>query len=341
MAATIKDIARRLNVSVSTVSYALNDGPRSVAPEVKAKILAVAEELDYRPNRLARSLVTRRTLSIGFVPNHRSHDIMLSPYLQVFLNAIVNELEERGFDLVMFTAKQNQSPASRLDRMLDGRVDGLIFLSPPAEEHLLTDLDKREFPYVTVAAGRTVSCSDFSIDNAAGMNLVVDHLERIGHRHLGLIGGMIDHRDANEREAAFNRKVQEYGLITKPEWQSRGDFTYGGGEEACTRIITQKTRPTAIICANDESASGAMKAIREFGLRIPDDISITGFDDLPMSVRLDPPLTTVCQPVAEIGTAAVAALMEQLGGGSPVSQRFEPRLVVRGSTACPPEDIYP
>jgi DNA-binding LacI/PurR family transcriptional regulator len=225
--------------------------------------------------------------------------------------------------------------------MVDGRVDGLVILSPLVSEEVLEALDQREFPYVTIAAGKNRSASDYSIDNARGIELAVRHLVELGHTKIGFISGLWEHSDAVEREKAFKQSIRSFELPLPEHWVRPGDFTMGGGERAAREILTLPTRPTALVCANDESAWGAVTTAKKLGLDIPREVSVTGFDDLPLSSRMDPPLSTVRQPLETMVQGAVAGLLALIEGRSAPSRQFEPALIARGSTSRPPEDIHP
>lgn len=340
MAATIKDIARRLNISVSTVSYALNGGPRSVPEEVKKKVFEVAKELDYRPNSLARSLVTRRTKTIGVVPGILAHDLVLSPFIRVMLNGILNALEDHEHDGLIFTGMNLRGNRIQVDRLLDGRIDGVVFLPPTPEDEVLRNLDQRRFPYVTIAAQPRHSSVNFTSDNAMGVHIAIDHLVEKGHSRIGMVAGREDHLDGTIRNRAFAEALERHGLAFNPHWVEEGDFTDQGGAAAAARILRNPNRPTAIFCANDESAFGAMIAARSLGIDIPKDLSIVGYDDIFISQQAIPPLTTIRQSVEDMGLAAVNGLIDLISGQSVESKIFEPKLVQRSSVSCPPEDIY-
>lgn len=339
MASTIKDIARKLNISVSTVSYALNDGPRSVPAEVKKKVLETAKELDYRPNRLARSLVTRRTHTVGVVPGFLYHDLVLSPFVQAVLNGILNALEDEHHDGLIFTGMNMRSSDVQVDRLLDGRIDGVIFLPPAPSEDVLWLLDQRRFPYVTIASEDHKDRVNLSADNAMGVRLAIDHLVALGHKKIGMIEGLDMHRDAMQRRQSFDQAMASHGLPVRPEWTVTGGFTSNGGAEAAHSILKRPSRPTALFCANDESAFGALLAARMLGLDVPRDLSVVGYDDIVIAQQSTPPLTTIRQSVEDMGRAAVDGLLQLLFGKSVSSQMFEPKLVKRSSTSCPPEDI--
>lgn len=340
MAATIKDIARKLNISVSTVSYALNDGPRTVPEDVKKRVLQAAQELQYRPNRVARSLVTRRSFTIGIVPSEASSDIVLSPYLQNSLNGIVNAAEELHYDVLFFTRYDQSQVRQMSDILLDGRVDGLIFLAPPRHSPVLDIIAEHSIPHVVIAGEPHSHSVQYSVDNTRGVEALIEHMAEQGHRTFGHFYGRMEMEDAIERRETFMKCVERLGLETREEWIHPGNFTMQGGDEAMHRLMKCGERPTAIFCANDEIAIGAIGAARSYGLTPPKDFIIAGFDNVPLSSVFLPSVTTVRQPVETIATLATRTLIAMIDGKTGhVSQVLPTELIVRDSTSRPKEDF--
>jgi len=339
MASTIKDIARKLNISVSTVSYALNNGPRSVPDEVKQRVLDTAKELQYRPNRVARSLITRRTYTIGIVPSEAGTDIVLSPYLQNALNGVVNAAEELHYDVLFFTRYDQSRTREMSDVLLDGRVDGLIFLAPPQHAPVLDIIVDHKVPHIVIAGEQRPTSIQYSVDNESGVRAVVEHLFELGHRRFGHIHGRMQMEDAIERHDYFCKFVKDLGGEYRDAWIQPGNFTMEGGEEGMNRILQSPDIPSAIFCANDEIAIGAIRSARRKGLDVPADLSIAGFDNVPLSSVMFPAITTVRQPVDRIASLATQALVAMIEGDSqPSSKVFETELIVRDSTSRPKED---
>lgn len=329
MASTIKDVARIAEVSVSTVSYALNDGPRSVPPAVKAKVIRVAKELDYRPNRIARSLITGRTFAIGVVPTDVMLDLAQVAYFSAVFNGIVNAAEGHEHDVTLLTRSKG-----RVDSVLDGRTDGLVFIAPLPDSPALLAARDRGIPH-TVISTHVEWAPCVTGDNVSGVRLALDHLYDLGHRRIAHIVGKSGHEDAAARLAAYETFVAERGLVADV---LPGDFTPSGGEAAIETISRRSRPPTALFCANDDTALGATLAARRYGIRVPDDLSIVGYDDAFFAPLLDPPLTTVRQCMGEMGAAAADALFRLLAGETPSLAPFVPRLAVRASTDRPKAD---
>lgn len=336
MRTTIKDIAKRLNISVSTVSYALNGGPRPVHEDIKKRVLEVAKELDYRPNRLARSLVTRRSYSIGVIPAGRFINTMMSPYVQLCMNGIVNKAEELGYDVLLYTRYDQSQVDEMANTLLDGRTDGFICLSPPIGSSLIDLLAEKKLPFVATSTIHHPNAICFNCDNRQGVRLAISHLYELGHRKIGHISGSPWLEDAQVRESVYRQEMERLGLAIEPDWVQCGEFHHDFGAVALTRMMRSANPPTAVFCANDEMGVGAVKAAWHMGLRVPDDISIVGFDDIPLSQYCQPSLTTVRQPIEEIGAAALTALVAMIERkDKPKSATYPTEMALRSSTAPP------
>ena len=337
MAATIKDIARKLSISTSTVSYALNGGPRSVPEEVRDKVLAVARELNYRPNRIARSLITRRSNTIGVIPTEATTNLAVTPYFQGVLNGILNTAEILGHDVLVYTRYDIRRPEGLLDTLLDGRAAGLIFLAPRIDSQALRRI-ATEIPFVVTSDERREAPS-FGCDNRGGVRKAIDHLVSLGHRRIGHLTGNLQMADGIERCDAFKHSLRAHGLPIREDWLYEGTFESPAGYAAGQRMFATKDRPTAVFCANDDSALGLLRSAWEHGIRVPQDLSIVGFDNSPVSSASFPAITTVRQPLDEIGAAAMQALVHFIDTQNrPDGISFETELIVRASTTSPQED---
>ena len=337
--ATIKDIAREANVSVSTVSYALNDGPRSVPTDVKERILEVASRLHYRPNRVAKSLITRRSHVIAIVPTRVEKDMIMGPYFANMLNGVVNACEDKLQDVLILTQIHSVESMQSLYPLLDGRCDGAIFLAPPEESAGIKYLQEIGFPHIVVN-GQSRGSVCYEIDNHYGIALAIEHLVELGHRKIGMLLGPEELRDGYERNTSFVKQMRSHGLDINPDWLVSAGFHPMGGLEAGRKLLAQKDRPTAVYCANDEVAIGFYRAAKEFKVEIPTDISVIGFDDSPMTTLVEPNLTTIKQPIDLMSRQAAESLIAQIEGQKPAeSCRFTTSLIIRNSTTRPMEDI--
>jgi LacI family transcriptional regulator len=338
VAVTIKDIARELNISVSTVSYALNGGPRSVPEEVKARVLKTAQALGYRPNRVARSMVTGRSYTLGIVLPDRGLDVLLSPYLRVAMNAIVNEAGRLHHDILLYTRHAKTDAEQMMSTILDGRVDGVLFVAPHSTHATLEQAATLHMPCVAISGAQVDKVISFSSCNKSGVNSAMQHLYDLGHHRIAHIAGQLDMLDAIERMTAYQEFLYEKRIPYRDEYVQKGSFYIAGGCRAAHQLLALKDRPTAIFCANDEMGIGAIQACQESGLRVPEDMSVVGFDDA--GGYVSPALTTVRQPVHQLCTAAVDALVNLIEGRpAPTQTEFETELIVRASTRGPKEDI--
>jgi DNA-binding LacI/PurR family transcriptional regulator len=336
--ATIKDIAREAKVSVSTVSYALNDGPRSVPTEVKERILEVASKLHYRPNRLARSLITRKSHVVGIVPPRVELNMLVGPYFASMLNGIVNTFEDLQQDVLLLTQIKSTESREAMYPLLDGRCDGAIFLAPSRESEGISYLQEIGFPHV-VLNGQNDQSTNFDIDNSMGVDQAVKYLASLGHTKIGMLTGPDNHVDGLERNMSFVDSMNSLGLQVNPDWLIGAGFQQAGGLEAGRKLFAQKSLPTAVFCGNDESAIGLYRACQEFNIRIPEDLSVVGFDNVPMANMLEPRLTTISQPFDEMSCHAAKSLIELIDGCKETkSQRFRTSLVERFSATRPTED---
>lgn len=338
MPATIRDIAKRLGISVSTVSYALNGGPRPVPEEVRQRVLEVARELDYRPNRLARSMVTGKTETIAVVPPVVTRNMLRSPYIHAMLSSIADAVGEHGYDILLHTSAAPMDDVELVQSLLSGKVDGILLIAPLSTSQVPRELRQRDVPCVVVSASvEGVPC--VCADNTAGIFAAMDWLRAHGHRKFGFVGGPPSFYDAQQRLFAFRQYLEKHRLPLRDGWIAEGDFTARGAMAGAQAILTHPERPTAILAANDETAAGILQVAQELGLRVPEDLSVVGFDDTPFAQVLSPRLSTIRQPLEQMANEAVAILMkwmEQRERPHPEERTLPTELVLRESTAPAP-----
>lgn len=338
MSATIKDIAQRLKISTSTVSYALNGGPRSVPEAVKDEVLRVARELKYRPNRVAKSLVTRRSHTVGILPTQAAPNLAVSPYFQQCFNGVLNQAEVQGFDVLVF-ARAAASSASADDLvgvLWDGRTDGTVLVAPYKDAPIIPALTLLGAPF-TVVNSLIDDAVCVTCDNRHGVELAMAHLVELGHKKIGHMSGPDSLDDAIVRKAAFLDAAEASGLDIREEWIVETEFTSPDAEAKAHRLLDCRERPTAVFCGNDEAALGLIRAARSRGIRVPVELSIVGFDNIFQCEHMQPPLTTIEQPIDRMGKYAFEALVELIEGRSAKSCEMETTLVLRESTAPPPK----
>lgn len=323
---------------MSTVSYALNGGPRSIPESVRAQVLAVAKELNYRPNRVARSMVTGRSDTIGVVPPDVTENAFLSPYLHQALNGIANEAGRVRNDILLFTRCGEPERDDMTSVLVDGRVDGVIFVAPHFSDASVEMATSLHLPCVTVSGAPVDGVLTFCVNNDSAVAMALQHLYDLGHRKIAHIAGRLDMQDAMLRLQSYQAFLRSKHIPYREEWVGMGQFMIEGGRRAMNALLALPEPPTAVFCANDEMAIGALMEAYEKGCKVPDDMSIVGFDMTPGSANVYPALTTIRQPVSELSAAAVRALMCLIEGRTPDENSvFDTELVVRASTSSPKE----
>lgn len=314
---TIRDVAARAGVSVATVSRVFNQkGP--IREETVRKVMQVAGELQYVPHAGARSLSTRSTRTIGVVlPD------LHGEFFSEVIRGIDLAAREHGYHLLLSGSHADRDEMRAVVQAVRGMVDGLIVMSPDLDPDALCDELPLGVPAVLLNA-KADGRPSITIDNAGGARDVVRHLAALGHTHIAFITGPARNADAEQRRRGFRAGVRAKNLDAV---ELTGDFTEESGHAAGEAIVRMKPRPTAVFAANDSMAIGALSAFRDAGVRVPDGIALVGFDDIPIARFLDPPLTTVKVPIAELGRRGLQLLI----GEQEQPARLETSLVVRRS----------
>lgn len=325
--ATLTMVAERAGVSPSTVSRILN-GTARVSQDKQALVNAVIDELGFRPDPAARSLAGGRTMSIGVLTQ-----FIDSPYYGEALRGIEDELHKANYVPLFVSGHWNEAEEeNRLFMLQERKVDGIIVLTGKLADDTLVEMASN---IPVVITGRRLSAPGlFSIDfdNSEGARLAVRHLHALGHQRVAFISGPLDHPDATERMQGFQDEAQKKGMALDVELIALGDYQEAGGFRAMNSLLDARVQFTAVLTANDQMAYGARLALHRAGLRVPEDISLIGFDDLPHSAFTLPPLTSVRQSVYEIGVSAAQAMIDILNKKNPPSRLVAAELVVREST---------
>jgi LacI family transcriptional regulator, galactose operon repressor len=329
VAVTSNDIARRLNMSQSTVSRALRGDPR-VAPETAARVLEAARQLNYTPNVAARSLITRRTATVGVVVN----DIK-NPFYPELLDVLHNELALAGYRTILFNEQTDASVEQHVGDHVNGAaVDGLVYVSATLGMPL-PGQGARDVPVVLVNRYIDGAAVDTVVsDNERGGRLVARAMAERGHRRIALIAGPENTTTSRDRERGFRAQLLESGLQFDETLRRVGQFSHHSGYQWCLDLLAAEPRPTAVFAANDVIAFGALDAARRVGIKVPAELSIVGFDDIDMAGWEGFDLTTVRQPLAEMGRAAANLLIERIevGADVPPRRRVFPVGLVRRDT---------
>jgi DNA-binding LacI/PurR family transcriptional regulator len=252
------------------------------------------------------------------------------------MNGIINQAEELGYDVILYTRYDQSQVEEMANALSDGRTDGFICLSPPIGSKLVDILTECRVPFVATSTLHHPDAVCYNCDNERGVRQAVSYLASLGHKKIGHISGRPKLEDSQIREKAYREEMAILGLTIDPNWVQCGDFHHDQGGEAFRLMMESSNPPTAIFAANDEMGVGAIKAAWEMGLKLPDDMSIIGFDDIPLAQYSQPSLTTVHQPVQQIGSAALSGLVELIEGSTSVETVcFPTSLVVRQSVASP------
>jgi LacI family transcriptional regulator len=333
--ASIRDVASRAGVSIATVSRAVN-GIATVDPELARRVWKAVEEVGYLPNTQARALVSGRSRMLGLI---------VSEITNPFFPELVQEFESlavaQGYEVLI--GSTNYDPArteSLIRRMLQRNVDGVAVMTFGIEEDLVQKLVDRGFPMVFVDAGPPLeNIRVLKVNYGEGIRQAVQHLSALGHREISFISGPLRLRSAIARRDAFLKAMRELGLKVPKQHMVEGDHTMEGGIAAMEKLTALGALPTAVLCSNDMTAIGALHALFRTTHKVPDDISVVGFDDIHLAQFMLPPLTTVQMSCKELAVAAVEALRAGIEPDHPKAKQTDwpigTRLVVRQSTAFP------
>jgi DNA-binding LacI/PurR family transcriptional regulator len=330
---TMHDIARAAGVSQSTVSRVLNDTVTAVpiAAHTRQRVLDVADRLGYRPNPLARGLRGAKTMLIGLIVREIS-DLFFTHAVE----AVSIAARERAYNVVLGSAHSRADEAIALRAVLETRhCDGIIFLGDMRDQpRLLDDLTSSDVPVVALWQGTAPArLSTINIDNRGGITSVIDHLVALGHRRFGFIGGY-PHGDIRERQAAFVEHLTALGLPPLESHIRAASNNPGSGAEAFRGLLGLPEPPTAVVTATDQLAIGALHAAHALGVSIPAQLSIVGFDDIPITRYTAPPLTTVHQPIGDMVELAVDLAVDRASPGS--NEVFPTSLAIRQTTGPAP-----
>jgi LacI family transcriptional regulator len=335
MPVTIRDVARRLNLSITTVSRAL-DGYEDVAEETRQHVIRTAHEMGYVPNQAARQLRRRRSDSIGYIlPTDTPR--FSDPFFAEFVAGLGDEASAHGFDLLVSTAPPG-SPAERqtYESWTHGRkVDGMVLNRMHLNDWRVQYLAQTQFPFVTQE--RSLDPHDYpsvEVNGRRWFRILIDHLVSLGHQRIAYIGASPVFKIQADRFAGYDDGLRTYGLKLDADLIVEGDLTTEGGYRAAGQLFSLSNPPTAIACVDDMTAIGVLHAAREQSRMVGQDLAVAGFDGIEGFEHTQPPLTTVNQPVYQIARRLVQMLALQIAG-KPLEEKcvqFEPVLEIRQST---------
>lgn len=331
----IHTVAHRAGVSIATVSRALNQVP-TVDPGLASRVWKAVRELNYTPNTQARALVSGKSKLFGLI---------VSDITNPFFPELIQEFErvsvEHGYEnLIASTSHDPQKMERSVQRMLQRKVDGVAIMTFGFEEKLLDRFATGTVPVVFIDVGaKRLTSSFLSVDYRTGIHEGVQHLAVLGHRKIGFISGPHHLYSAQARRSAFLESLKLTGIPVQPEWLIAGDHTLEGGREAMQLLLKLQSQPTAIMCSNDVTAIGVQHALFDANLKVPDDFSLIGFDDIHLAQYTIPPLTTVRMSCHDIAEKAVRNLLAHINDPAseptPADSSVPTRLVVRQTTAFP------
>ncbi|MFD7496421.1 LacI family DNA-binding transcriptional regulator [Streptomyces sp. NPDC059832] len=331
---SIKDVAAQAGVSVATVSRVLNSHP-SVSPDARTRVIAAVDALGYRPNAVARSLRTDQTRTLGLVISD-----VLNPYFTELARFVEEEARALGYSVIIGNADERPELQDHHVRtLLDRRIDGLLVSPADGDSPLMADVAHDGTPMVFV--DRWMPGVDVPVVRADGRRAIRDlvaHLHALGRRRLAIIAGPAATTTGNERVEAFREALCAYELTLPDVYIGQGDFQADSGRRVTERFLALPEPPEVVFAADNLMALGALDAIRAAGLRVPQDIGLAAFDDIPWFVHTDPPITAIAQPTGDLGRAAVRALVDIVEGRSPQSVTLPARLVIRRSCGEPASD---
>ncbi|MGI8771164.1 MAG: LacI family DNA-binding transcriptional regulator [Acidobacteriaceae bacterium] len=330
----IRDVAARAKVSISTVSRAMN-GVSSVNPKMAAAVWRAAEELGYTPNTLARALVSGRSRILGLIVSE-----ITNPFFPELIQRFEEAAVASGYDvLIASTNHEAQRTAQCIRRMISRNVDGVAVMTFGLEGMHVRELSMRNVPMVFIDEGPALpNVETLHVDYRRGIRQGVQHLAALGHRRIAFVSGPLHATSARARQEAFCLALGEIGLATPLGFLAEGGHTLEGGQAAMSELLDLPNPPTAVICSNDLSAIGVLHGVAERRLRVPDDLSVIGFDDVHIAQFTLPPLTTIRMACIDIAQGAVSALRHKLEPATQPPAAVAPittNLVVRRTTSYP------
>lgn len=329
----IHTVARLAKVSTATVSRTINHVP-TVNAKMAKRVWEVVKDLNYLPNTQARALVSGRSRLLGLIVSE-----ITNPFFPELIQGFEDVAVEQGYEILISSTNYDPERMKRcIRRMVERKAEGVAVMTFGIEEPLLDQLAERKVPLVFVDVGPDrPGISLLRVDYLQGIRQAVQHLAALGHSEIAFVSGPLRLHSPNSRLAAFHRAMLECGIALDPTRVVEGDHTMEGGMAAAEKLLTQGKLPTAVICSNDMTAIGVLHEAYRKGLRVPDDLSVIGFDDIHITQMTIPPLTTIQMSCYELARAAVMALKAHVEK-VPEARReipIETQLVVRESTSVP------
>jgi DNA-binding LacI/PurR family transcriptional regulator len=341
---TSHTVAERAGVSRTTVSFVLNGRDQGIPDETRERVLRAAAELGYVPSAAATTLASGRTRTVAFVVCDARH-LLTDAFLPQAIFTLTEVAHRRGFRVLVEAIDDPRRPHAYRDLVRAARIDGMVVMNPRSDDAPLVELIDSGYPVVTIGRPPGGQGHALDVDNVASERMATEHLLAGGRLRLAHLGyGAAGYTTVAERLAGFRAGLEAAGLACDPELVAFGNYSANSGAEATRGLLDRLghrrgTRPPfdGLVCGNDTVALGALTALRERGLRVPDDVAVVGFDDVPIAAHACPPLTTVRSPLLAMGAAAGHLVLDLIAEGPrPAVVRTHPTtLVVRSSCGCP------
>lgn len=335
----IRTVAAHAKVSIATVSRTINRFP-TVDPAMAKRVWKAIEELNYFPNTQARALVSGKSHILGLIVSE-----ITNPFFPELIQRFEDCAVERGYEILITSTNYDpKRMASCVRRMIERKVDGVAVMTFGIEEPLLEQLSRHKIPLVYVdARPGPAPMLTLNVDYRHGIWQGVQHLAVLGHRKIAFLSGPLAMHTAQLRYEAFVSAMQQIGIAANPDWMIQGDHTLEGGQAGVQQLRLLQERPTAIMCSNDMTAIGVLHALLDAGLRVPEDYSVIGFDDVHIAEFTFPPLTTIRMSCRQLAQEAVSALCSVAGGATVSPSRehltIPTELVVRRTTGIPKDTM--
>ncbi|MBT8355238.1 MAG: LacI family transcriptional regulator [Desulfofustis sp.] len=325
----IHDVAKRANVSIATVSRVVNPGRHKVNPETAEKVRAAVKELNYRPNALARALQMKKSMTIGvIIPDISNH------YYAEIVGGIQGVADKAGYNIILQNTDRDPDQIVKSIYLLREKiVDGIIFSGGTINGYEPLSALKELRDRVVVIGRHDVDFPAIMVDNIAGATLAVEHLIELGHSRIGLIGWSENSTTAKDRLSGYKNALAQNSYPYDQSLICQGSLTPESGYNQAKILLSRENRPSAIFAGNDQMAFGAVYAAIEMGLRVPEDLAVIGFDNIPLSSFFVPPLSTIAVPMSELGSDSMETLMGLIAGEQVARIKLhKTKLIVRKST---------
>lgn len=331
MARTLEEVAQLAGVSRSTVSRVINDHPH-VRAETRERVWEAIRKSGYQPHAIARSLVTKRTHIIGVVIPEAVTTLFTDPFFPILLRGATEACNEHGYQVMLSLFPVSADRQEIYQRSVrNAYLDGVIVASAALDDPLIPDLLRDGVPFVCVGRHPDGRVYSVDVDNIGGARMAVDYLIRLGHRRIGALTGRLDTAQGQDRLEGYRQALATHKIPLEEDLIVEGDFTESSGTIGVQRLLPAE--PGAIFVASDTMAVGAMKALRQAGLEVPRDIALVSFDDIPVASAIEPPLTTVRQPIGRLAALAVEMLLDLIEhpGSGPQRIVLPTQLLIRES----------